>query len=72
MEVIKNDESGIGLQTTVQGHIIRINPQLINSTIAVPVLNIEGVPFTDGMDPTSMDDLMDFFDAHPQGDERAH
>jgi len=24
------------------------------------------------MDPTSMDDLMDFFDAHPQGDERAH
>jgi len=36
------------------------------------VLNIEGVSFTGGMDPPSMDDLMDFFDAHPQGDERAH
>jgi hypothetical protein len=72
MELIQDDESGIILQTTVRGHIIRIDPELISSIVAVPVLDIAGVPFTDGMGPPSMDDLMDFFDAHPQGDERAH
>jgi hypothetical protein len=71
MEVIQDDESGIILQTTVRGHIIRIDPMVISSIIEVLVLNIEGVSFTGGMDPPSMDDLMVFFDAHPQGDERA-
>lgn len=44
----------------------------MSSIIAVPVLNIEGGPFTDGLDPPSMDDLLDFFDTHPEGVERAH
>jgi hypothetical protein len=36
------------------------------------VLDIPGFPFTDILEPHSIDDLMDFFDAHPQGEERAH
>jgi hypothetical protein len=72
MEVIHDDESGIILHTFVQGHIIHIGPQLINSLIHVPVLTIPGVLFSDILEPPSMDDLIDFFDAHPQGDEGPH
>jgi hypothetical protein len=39
MEVIQDDESDIILQTTIRGHIIRIDPKVINSIIEVPVLN---------------------------------
>jgi hypothetical protein len=72
MEVIQDDDSGIILQNTVQEHIIRIDAQLISSILDVPMLNIPGDPFFDILEPPSLEHLMDFFDAHPQGDERAH
>jgi ABC-type uncharacterized transport system ATPase subunit len=60
MEVIQDDESGIILQTTVQGHTIQNDPRLISSIIHVPVLAISMSPFTDILDPPSMENLIDF------------
>jgi len=69
MEVIQDDESGIILQTTVRGYTIRIDPRLISFIIDVPVLAISASPFSDKLEPPSLENLIDFFDAHPQGDE---
>lgn len=60
MEVIQDDESGIILQTTVQGHTIQIDPRFISSIIHVPVLAISMSPFIDILDPPSMENLIDF------------
>jgi hypothetical protein len=64
-----NNESGIILQTTVRGHIIKIDPELVSSIIEVQVLAIPGTLFLDILEPPSVENLMDFFDAHPQGNE---
>lgn len=72
LEVVQDDDCGIILQTTVEGHIIHIDPQIINSIIGVPVLPISANPFSEVMEPPSIEQLKDYFDAHPQGDERAH
>jgi hypothetical protein len=72
MVVTQKDERGLIMQTLVRGHTFQIDPQLIGSVIGVPVLNIPGFPFINILEPHSMDDLIDFFDAHPQGEERAH
>jgi len=72
MEVKRDDDSEIILQTTVRGHIIQIDPQLTSSIIEVHVLAIPGVPFTGILESPSLENLMDFFDALPQGDERTH
>jgi hypothetical protein len=68
-EVIHDDESGIILQTTVRGHTIQIDPRLISSIIDVPVLAISASPFSDILEPPSLEHLKDFFDAHPQSNE---
>lgn len=60
MEVIQDDESGIILQTTVQEHTIQNDPRFISSIIHVPVLAISMSPFTDILDPPSMENLIDF------------
>jgi hypothetical protein len=54
LEVIQDDESGIILQTTVQGHIIQIDPQLISSIIDVPMRAISVNPFSEILDPPSL------------------
>jgi hypothetical protein len=69
LEVVQDDDRGIILQTTVEGHIIQIDPQIISSTIGVPVLPILANPFSEVMEPPSIEQLKDYFDAHPQGDE---
>lgn len=69
MEVIQDDDSGIILQTTISGHIIKIDPHLISSIIGVLVLDILGVQFLDILEQPSLDNLMNFFNAHPQGEE---
>jgi hypothetical protein len=72
MEGIQDNDSGIILQATVRAHIIQIDPQLISFIIEVLVLAIPMVPFTGILESLSLKNLMDFFDAHPQGNERAH
>jgi len=72
LEVVQDDDSGIILQITVQGHTIQIDPRVISSIIDVLVLPISTNPFTEVLEPPSLEQLRDYFDAHPQGDERAH
>jgi hypothetical protein len=43
--VVEDDDSGIILQSTVQWHIIQVDPQVINTIIGVPVLSISANPF---------------------------
>jgi len=72
MVMTQEDERGLIMQAAVRGHTFQIDSQLISSIIGVPMLDITGFPFTDIIEPPSIDDLMDFFDGHPQGEERAH
>jgi hypothetical protein len=60
------------MQTLVRGHTIQIDPQLINAVIGVPVLPGPGLPFPEGVEASSIDYLLDFFEARRQGKERAH
>jgi hypothetical protein len=72
LEVIQDYESCIILQTTIRGHTIQFDPQLISYILDVIVLAISESPFSEILEPPGLENLMDFFDAHPQGDERAH
>jgi hypothetical protein len=47
MQVVQDGDSGIILQTTIRGHIIRIDRRLINSIIDVPILAISASPFSE-------------------------
>jgi len=51
LEVIQDENHGIILQTSVRGHVIQIDPQVISAIIDVPVLPISACPFTEVMEP---------------------
>jgi hypothetical protein len=61
----------MALQSTVDGHIITVDPQIISHFIGVPVLDLPGSPYNEVVLPPSLDDLREFFHAVPQGEERA-
>jgi hypothetical protein len=69
--VAQDDDRGMVLQSIVDGHIITVDPQIINHFIGVPVLDMPGSPYNEVVLPPSMDDLREFFHAVPQGEERA-
>jgi hypothetical protein len=69
LEVVQDDDCEIIFQTTLQGHIIQIDPQIINSIIGVPVLPILANSFSEVIELASIEQLRDYFDAHSQGDE---
>jgi hypothetical protein len=71
LEVIQTDDHGVVLQSSVDGHIITIDPQIISQFIRVPVLQISASPYNEVVLPPSLDDLKEFFHAVPQGEERA-
>jgi hypothetical protein len=71
LEVAQEDDRGMVLQSTVDGHIITVEPQIISHFISVPVLDLPGSPYNEVVLPPSMDDLREFFHAVPQGEERA-
>jgi hypothetical protein len=71
LEVVQNDDHGVVLQSTVDGHIITVDPQIISQFIGVPVLQISDSPYNEVVLPPSMDDLREFFRAIPQGEEHA-
>jgi hypothetical protein len=70
LEVVQNDDRGLVLQSTVAGHIITVDPQVISHIIRVPVLKISASPYNEVVLPPSLDDLREFFHAVPQGEER--
>jgi hypothetical protein len=59
------------LQSTVVGHIIIVDPQIISHFIGVPVLQLSNSPYNEVVIPPSMENLREFFHAIPQGEERA-
>jgi hypothetical protein len=44
LEVAQDDERGLVLQSTVDGHIITVDPQIISHFLRVPVLELLVVP----------------------------
>jgi hypothetical protein len=70
LEVAQDDERGMVLQSTVDGHIIIVDPQIISQFIGVPVLDLPASPYNEVVLPPSMDDLREFFHAVPQGEGR--
>jgi len=71
LEVVQDDDHGLVLQSTVGGHTITVDPQIISQFIGVPVLQIPGSPYNEVVIPPSLDDLREFFHVVPQGEERA-
>jgi DNA-binding transcriptional regulator of glucitol operon len=65
LEVVQDEDQGIILQTYVQGHILQINPQVISDLIDVPVLPISASPFSEDMEPPTLEQLREYFHAHP-------
>jgi hypothetical protein len=68
LKVAQDDERGTVLQSTIDGHIITIDPQIISQFIEVPVLDLPASPFNKVVLPPSMDELREFFHAVPQGE----
>jgi hypothetical protein len=71
LEVVQNDDHGVVLQSSVAGHLITIDPQVISHIIRVPVLEISASLYNEVVLPPSLDDLREFFHAIPQGEERS-
>jgi hypothetical protein len=71
LEVAQDDDRGMVLQSTIDGYIITVDPQIISHFIGVPVLDLPGSPYKEVVFSPSMDDLWEFFHAVPQGEERA-
>jgi hypothetical protein len=69
LEVAQDDKRGTILLSTVDGHIITVDPQIISQFIGVPVLYLPASPFNEVVLPPSMDELREFFHAAPQGEE---
>jgi hypothetical protein len=57
LEVVQDDDRGLILQSTVTGHIITIDPQIISQVIGVLVLELPGSPYNEVVLPPSMEDL---------------
>jgi hypothetical protein len=68
LEVAQDDDRGMVLQSTVDGHIITVDPQIISQFIGVPILDLPASPYNKAVLPPSMDDLREFFHAIPQGE----
>jgi hypothetical protein len=69
--VAPNNDRGLVLQSTIDGHIITVDPQIISHFIGVPILELPSSPYNEVVLPHSMDDLWEFFHAVPSGEERA-
>jgi hypothetical protein len=70
LEVAQDDERGMVLQSTADGHIITVDPQILSQFIGAPVLDLPASPYNEVVLPPSMDDLREFFHAVPQGEGR--
>jgi hypothetical protein len=70
LEVVQDDDRGLVLQSTIGGHTITIDPQIISQFIGAPVLQISASPYNEVVLPPSMEDFREFFHAVPQEEER--
>jgi hypothetical protein len=65
LEVVQDEDSGIVLQSTVEGHVLQIDPQVISRIVGVPVLHIFASPFNEVIEALTLEDLREFFHAVP-------
>jgi len=65
LEVVQNEDSGVILQSTIAGHVIMVDPQVISQIIGVPVLQISASPFNEVVLAPSLDELREFFHTVP-------
>jgi hypothetical protein len=72
LEVVQDEDSGIVLQFTVERHVFQVDPQVINRILGVRVLYISASPFTEVVEPPTLEQLREFFHAVPQAKKRAH
>jgi len=70
LEVAQDDEHGVVLKSTIDDHIITVDPQTINRFLGVPFLDLPASPYNEVVLPPSMDDLREFFHVVPQGEGR--
>jgi len=71
LEVVQNDDHVVVLQSSVAGHLITVDPQVISHIIRVPVFDISASPYNEVVLPPSLDDIREFFCAVPQDVERS-
>lgn len=57
LRMVEDDVRGTVLQSTVDGHIITVDPLIISQFIGVPVLDLPSSPFNEVVLPHSMDEL---------------
>jgi hypothetical protein len=57
LEVVQDDDRGLVLQSTVLGHTITVDPQIISQFIGVPVLQLSASPYNKVVLPPSMEVL---------------
>jgi len=55
LEVIQDEDHGIILQTSVQGHMLQFDPQVISAIIDVPVLPVSASPFIEDIEPPTLE-----------------
>jgi hypothetical protein len=65
LEVVQNEDDGIILQYTIEGHVIMVDPKVISWIIDVQVLQNSASPFNEIVVAPSLDDLWEFFHAIP-------
>jgi hypothetical protein len=68
LEVVQDVDQGIILQ----GHMLQIDPQVISNLIDVPILPISASPFSEDMEAPTLEQLREYFNAHPQSHEHVH
>jgi hypothetical protein len=57
LEVVQDDDRGLVLQSSMDGHIIIVDPYIISQIIGVPMLQQSASPYNEVVLPLSLDDL---------------
>jgi hypothetical protein len=65
LEVVQDKDNGIVLQSTVERHVLQIDPQVISRIIGIPLLHISASPFNEVVEAPTLEDLREFFHAVP-------
>jgi hypothetical protein len=61
LKVVQDDDQGMVLQSSVEGHVLTVDPQIISQFIGVPVLQLSASPYNEVVLPPSLDDLRELF-----------
>jgi hypothetical protein len=71
LEVVQDDDHGMILQSSMEEHVVNVDPQIISQFIGVTMLQSSASPYNEVVLPPFLDDLREFFHAVSQGEECA-